>query len=324
MSVSEVIDEQAWDSLVMHNNGHPLQLSGWGKVKKAHGWETHRVQLSGSQWRGAQILLRSLPFPFRSIAYVPRGGAGQWNAQDYDELARYVKTIFGSVCLTIEPDNESIDLSSKWKRSPNHILIPRTLILDLTKTEDELLADISSKRRYDIRKSTTKITRFGTITTKQEFDACLELYHQTAARAGFPLHDDVYYRDIFEMCAEQSCIMAAWGEKDELLAFTWFVVSEQTAFELYSGINDTGQQIRANYGLKWWCITEMRRRGVARYDFNGLLNDGISSFKKSFGSTETILVGSFDASLSPWYGVYSHVLPTGKKISRNMRKLLKR
>lgn len=324
MSIVEITDDTAWDTHVQENDGHPLQLSGWGNVKAVHGWQAHRLQLDGESWHGAQVLLRNLPGPLHSIAFVPRGGVGNWTASDYDELADYIASTFHSVCLTIEPDVTTIDLSKRWRKAPNHIFIPRTLILDLTKTEDELLADINAKRRYDIRKSTKRVDRFDEITTDKDFRVCLELYHQTAARAGFPLHDDTYYHDIFKLCGTQSRIMAAWDENGALLAFTWFVVSDTTAFELYSGISDAGQHMRANYGLKWWCITEMKRAGIERYDFNGLLNDGISTFKKSFGTTETLLVGSFDAPLSPLYAVYARLLPAGKKLNRALHSVLGR
>lgn len=324
MSIAEITDDAQWDHLVNTHHGHATQLSGWGAVKQAHGWQSHHVQIDGSDWAGAQILLRPLPKPFHSLAYIPRGGVGEWTAERYDELVDYCKQTYHSVCLMIEPAEPTVDLSPRWRASPNHIFIPQTLILDLTKSEDELMANIASKRRYDIRKSTKRVTEFSEITTRKDLDACLELYHQTAARAGFALHGDDYYIDIFTKCEGSSRIMAAWNDAHELLAFTWLLTSDQIAFELYSGISDEGQHLRANYGLKWWCITEMRRRGIKQYDFNGLLNDGISSFKRSFGNTEVTLAGSFDAPLSPYYTLYTRVLPLGKRLSRTVRSIIKR
>ena len=60
-----------------------------------------------------------------------------------------------------------------------------------------------------------------------------------------------------------------------MVAFLWFAQSNYTSFELYGGVTETGQKVRANYILKWTAMLEMKKRGVKRYDFNGLLNDGI-------------------------------------------------
>ena len=80
---------------------------------------------------------------------------------------------------------------------------------------------------------------------------------------------------------EHSPVFAAFarsapdGPHDRPVAFVWFAASARTSFELYGGMDDEGQRLRANYGLKWHAITAMRERGVVRYDVDGLLNDGI-------------------------------------------------
>lgn len=63
---------------------------------------------------------------------------------------------------------------------------------------------------------------------------------------------------------------------------TWLAVTA-VAFELYGGSLEEGTRLRANFA-PWHCITEMKREGVREYDFNGLLNDGISTFKRNFAS----------------------------------------
>ena len=68
-------DREQWDEYVLENGGHPLQLWGWGQVKAGHGWEAERVfAIEEDRIVGAaQVLVRKLPFPFKSFAYIPRG-----------------------------------------------------------------------------------------------------------------------------------------------------------------------------------------------------------------------------------------------------------
>lgn len=316
----EITDQEAWDARVRDNGGHPLQLWGWGEVKARHGWRVLRFAFQDKPWAGAQVLLRQLPKGIGTFAYIPRGPVGEWSQDMLDELSVLLKKRCKAIVLSIEPDQEEMIPLKGWKKAKNTVLLAQTLKLDLEKSEEELLADISSKRRYDIRSSTKKIAQFRALTSEEDLEKCLALYKHTARRAGFALHDDDYYHDIHTQLSNNSVILGAWDDQNNLLAFTWFAMSPQVAFELYSGIGDEGQKLRANYGLKWWCIQEMKRRGVRQYDFNGLLNDGISTFKRSFASHETTLVGTYDKPLSPLYTVWSEGLPLAKKIVRTLKK----
>ena len=82
-----------------------------------------------------------------------------------------------------------------------------------------------------------------------------------------------------------------------MLAFVWLARSGATAFELYGGVSAEGQKQRVNYGVKWAALQAMRADGCSRYDFNGLLNDGISDFKKQFAKHENLLLGTWDKPL---------------------------
>ncbi len=103
------------------------------------------------------------------------------------------------------------------------------------------------------------------------------------------------------------------------IAFLWLAISREVVFELYGGMNDEGQHLRANYALKWHAIRTMKKWGIAKYDFNGLLNDGVSTFKQGFANHETMLVGTYDKPLSPLYVVWDTLLPLAKKIIRTVK-----
>ena len=127
-----------------------------------------------------------------------------------------------------------------------------------------------------------------------------------------------------EPSENKKIIKEAFGDKinfkEEMVAFLWPVISDKTSFELYGGVTDLGQKNRANYILKWLTIKQLQSRGVERYDLNGLLNDGISNFKRGFAKHEDILVGTFDYPLSVKYPIWSILLPFGKKIIRKLKR----
>ena len=321
-------DAALWDEVVMDMDGHPLQLWGWGEVKATHGWRAHRVLCIDDDdvvVGGAQILARTLPKPFRRLCYIPRGPI--WHdgseVEVLEALVRYVEQHLPGVVLTIEPDDEELPEIKGWKSSKNTILIPNTLILDLNKGEPELLEDMSKKTRQYIRKSEREALSIRRVRSREDLSGCLELYHETAKRAGFALHNDDYYYDISEQMGESSVVYAAY-EDNKPVAFLWLAVSAKTAFELYGGMNERGQALRANYMLKWHAICKCKEWGIDRYDFNGLLNDGVSTFKRGFASFETTLAGTHDYPLSRWHKAWAKGMPTARKVVQAAKKLARR
>lgn len=315
-------DQSAWDEYIVENHGHPLQLWGWGEVKASHGWRVERIFIEedGKRIGAAQLLIKPLPSVFKALTYIPRGPVAKEQSREgvLKGIADYVQENCGGVAVTIEPDWEEMPQLQGWQKSTNTILIPRTLILDLNKTEDELLADMSKKTRQYIRKSAGDV-EVRRVKSGEELHRCMDLYKLTAQRAGFALHDDQYYYDISEKMGDFSPVFAAFYQ-GEPVAFLWLAISGETAFELYGGMDDKGQELRANYALKWQAIQTMKKWGIHRYDFNGLLNDGVSTFKQGFASKETMLAGTYDKPLSPLYIVWSKGLPVAKKIIRTVKR----
>ena len=326
MKIRELTDKNAWDQLVKSQDGHPLQLWGWGELKSGHNWQARRlVVMDGDkEIGGAQVLQRRLPKPFGSLSYTPRGPFGKLtqSTDGMKLLADYVRQANGGTHLTAEPDLLAVKWGRGWKKTANTILLPRTLILDLDRSDENLLADMTKKTRQYIRKSERSGVEVRTIDGSTELQQVMELYHDTATRAGFALHNDAYYEDCAKLMGDDNVIFGAF-HSEKLVSFVWLAVSQATAFELYGGMNETGQQLRANYTLKWQAIRAMREQGITRYDMNGLLNDGISSFKQGFSNHETMLAGSYDYAFSNWYTVWNRILPFGKKVIRFIKSLRK-
>lgn len=322
ITVETCDSKEQWDDEVLSRGGHPLQLWGWGEVKAAHNWRVERVLVKRDQTviGAAQLLIRSLPKPFNALVYVPRGPVADEKSREavLDELADYAKRTYKGVAISVEPDWVTMPDARGWKQTSNTILIPETLILNLTKTEDELLSEMTKKTRQYIRKSGSEGLEIRKVKGREELAPCLDIYRQTAERAGFGIHDDQYYYDIYDQLGEHSPVFAAFLN-GKPVAFLWLAISKETAFELYGGMDDDGQRLRANYALKWHAITTMKKWGISRYDFNGLLNDGVSTFKRGFASHEDLLAGTYDKPLSPLYAIWSQALPTAKKIVRTIK-----
>jgi lipid II:glycine glycyltransferase (peptidoglycan interpeptide bridge formation enzyme) len=328
MKLIQCQSKPGWDNYILENGGHPLQLWGWGDVKMVHGWDAQRLLLYNDEEEivgAAQVLVRHLPWPMRSIAYIPRGPVVDESnrAELLSSLAKYVKRVYHSVALSIEPDAVEYDVPQGWKKSKHRILPPQTIILDLTKTDAELLNDMSKKTRQYIRKSASEAMVIEKVRSREDLDKCLAIYHATAKKAKFNIHDNQYYYDVFSKLASHSQVFAAYVD-DQPVSFLWLAISADTAFELYGGMNETGQELRTNYALKWNAIRKCKEWGLSRYDFGGLLEGGVTTFKKGWASEETTMAGTFDKKLSVFYRLYGVALPMAKSITRRFKRIFKR
>lgn len=315
-------DKEVWDEYILENGGHPLQLWEWGQVKAGHGWIAERVFAYDEDTivAAAQVLVRRLPSPLRSFAYVPRGPiAKEGAAAEFLELLSIlVKRDHRSVTLSIEPDTVEFTKPAGWVRSTNKILSAETILLDLKKSESDLLADMAKKTRQYIRKSASDV-KIRQVTSREDILACLEVYQHTARRAGFNLHNQQYYLDVFAQLQDFSPIFVAYVD-DQPVSFLWLAISSETAYELYGGMTDLGQELRANYALKWHAIRKVKEWGLRRYDFGGLVAGGVSNFKQNWSSEVTTLAGTFDKPLSPFYVIWSKGLPFAKRAVQTIRR----
>ncbi len=326
-----------WDDFIVESNGHPLQLWSWGQVKADSGWKVERFfgVIEGNTVAAAQVLIRPLPYPFASFAYIPRGPLVLTSATEalpdtdeyanealtaefLDALASFAKREYRSIALSVEPDTELFVASNGWVRSANKVLSAETILLDLNESESSLLAAMVKKTRQYIRKSAAGVN-IRQAKGSEDIQKCLELYKATARRAGFNLHSDQYYQNVFSHMQEFSPVFIAY-EKDEPVAFLWLAISGETAYELYGGVSERGQELRANYALKWHAIRKMKEWGLHRYDFGGLVAGGVTVFKQGWSEGVTVLAGTFDRPLSPLYKVWSKGLPTVKKYLQKIRK----
>lgn len=326
VEIHKVTDKEQWDDYALENGAHPLQLWGWGQLKSQHGWSADRVFIYDEDVLvgAAQMLVRKLPQPLKAFAYVPRGpiaGAG-WKPEYLDELADYAKRHFKAVTLSVEPDSEEFETPKGWVKSSNRILPPRTVLLDLTQNESQLLADMSKKTRQYIRKSAADGIVIKTVRTREELERCLDIYRETAGRAQFALHNEQYYIDVFNSLQDHSPVFAAYYN-DAPVAFLWLAISEKTAYELYGGMSELGSDLRANYALKWYAIRKVKEWGLERYDFGGLINDGVNTFKLSWAVGDTNLAGTFDKPLSGFYSLWNKGLPSAKRLMQRLRALFK-
>ncbi len=333
MKVRTITDEKTWNQLVDRLYGHPLQSYGWGEVKAGYGWMPTRLAFEedGQVVGGAQVLRRKLPQPFASMLYVPRGPfcAPKDRAAVLASLTKWAKAQKGKcVELVCEPEWTTAPSNGRqlgWRATKNHILLPGTVLVDLTQDPDAMLAAMPKTRRQDIKKYLRNGYQLEPAQTDADFRACLDIYKEIAARDKFNLHTDQYYYDIWQKTGKYNRLLMLKSPEDGgVVAFQWALISNGFAFALFAGVGARGRKLRINAGAKWQCMQDLHRDGINRYDLNGLLNDGVDTYKKAFHGEEVHYIGSYELPLSNWYYLYTKALPAGKTLLHALDKIHKK
>ena len=313
-----------WDGIVKAHSGHPLQLSGWGRVKEStSSWQVihaiHQDRVS-NRIDFAQILIHKTPLG--KLGYIPRGqNLSTGLLHELRAVMKRERLFMLRFEPNVDKDKWLIKIGTvnaatpKLQTARDHILLTRTIQLDLTQTPEALLTAMDAKTRQYIRRGERDVALGVRPAAADDLPRILEIYHVTAKRAGFPLHRDIYYQTVLEQMGKANHIFVA-AVDDNVEAFLWCVKTPAVCVELYGGATDTGLRSRANYLLKWQTILAAQNDGCKTYDLNGLLNDGISKFKLGFsGGAETALAPTGDLVANPLlYFLFTTFLPLAKKL----------
>ena len=210
MQLIEITDQTVWDNFVSTSPfGHPLQLWAWGEVKKKNGWEPVRlgVQAGDHLEVAVQLLFWKIPKTKYKLAYVPRGPVIDPLSHDVPKLLESVAVAakaHGAIQLKIEPAWQGVKLPDRWERSKDNVLLAETYCIDLNQEEEALLGNIQSKARQYIRKADREGVSIRRVMESEELSKVMKVYKDTAARAGFALHSEEYYRALREKGGEHN------------------------------------------------------------------------------------------------------------------------
>ena len=181
--------------LSQYPNAHLLQTGEWGELKRDFGWTPVRI-VDGNV--GVQILFRRLPLGF-TIGYIPKANVDQSLLPEIDSVCKTHRAVF----LKIEPDFWEDQKPEAWnlklETSKHNIQPPRTIIIDIKSTEDEILAKMKQKTRYNIRLAEKKGV---TVRAWDDVDSFHKMMLITGGRDGFGIHSLEYYRRAYELCSK--------------------------------------------------------------------------------------------------------------------------
>jgi lipid II:glycine glycyltransferase (peptidoglycan interpeptide bridge formation enzyme) len=312
MKLTVINQEQLNGFLLKQKHSEFLQSWEWGEFQKRIGNKVFRfgIEEDGKLLGGVTLIKKEL-FCGYGYFYAPRmfNLNHEFLFAEIRKLAKEEKCVF----LRYEPNEKLEVISKNLEIGKGKFEIVRTipvqpeksLILDIDKSEDELLRDMHKKTRYNIRLAERNGIRVETlqcnVSTDTDFEQFWKIMKETQERDGFRLHGKEHYRKmLFESENKKSDLqfklfLAKYENK--IIAGSIVAFFGNTATYVHGASSNKHRNLMAPYGLQWQSIKTAKELGCRFYDFFGIDEEkwpGVTRFKKGFGGEAVDYPGTFD------------------------------
>lgn len=294
-----------------------LQTQEWAEIQERDGRKSHRISYGNET---AWLYEHLLPYGFKYL-YGPRV-----SIHDADQFLLKLKEFvqpYGPIFVRLEPEQSfSIHNSAFSTQKAPKLQPQKTVTLNLQKTDEELLAAMHPKTRYNIKVAERHGIRTETRTGLDALDDFYGSLAETATRDGFRLHPKSHYQHLLESNSHQfeNCLFFAYYQ-GELAATALLNFYGGVATYLHGASTYGLRSFMAPYKIHWEMMQEARRRGLATYDFWGIDEakwPGVTRFKRGWGGEE---VRYPEASQIIFRPASFQLYKTASSFARGVRKL---
>lgn len=335
--------QEEWSAaLVALPCAHVLQTWEWGEFKRAWGWRPERLlfERGGRVVAAASVLVRPLPLPGRTICYVAKGPALDYQdgalveqvARALAAYARRARAIFVKIDPDVEmpaPPVEEALRRAGFRPAATQIQMRNTVVVDLRGTEDEVLGRMHHTWRRHIRNAERRGVTVERGAAAEQLDSFYGLYRLTGQRQQFIIRPESYYRAALRALAAGGYAQLFLAHVDGspvagLVAYRF----ARRAWYFYGAWSGEHSNRGPNHLLQWTAMRWAREQGCEQYDMWGApdelterhpvwgmsLSDllklkqppgdhpmwGVYQFKLGFGGRLVRWIGAWDYVASPW------------------------
>ncbi|MEP7287481.1 MAG: peptidoglycan bridge formation glycyltransferase FemA/FemB family protein [Chloroflexota bacterium] len=334
---------------------HILQTEQWGEFKRrSTGWTPDKIVLRDQHDKivGAALVLTRRIGPL-AVMYVPKGPMLDYAdplllnqmLEQLEGLARRRRAIWlkidpdvvaatgvpGEPDATDRPGGQQVMATLKqrgWRYSDSQVQFRNTITVDLTRSEDELLAAMGQGKRRKVRYGPKHgvTTRAATL---DDLPLLYKLYVETGIRDGFLIRPYEYYADEWGVMLRAGLAHAIIAEVGGVAVAHVILFHFGRKCWYFYGASVSDNEMRKLMPtdlLQWEAMRWAKAQGYALYDMWGAPNDfreddpmwGVFQFKRDFGGTVIRHIGAWDyIPFMPLYRLYTEVVP---RILNFMRK----
>ena len=347
-----------WGQVKAKYGWQPIYLA-WdseGKMKEERSLSSFAFHPSAAALVLKRQILRNGFAARLSILYAPKGPLLDWSNESLrnrvlNDLQSFAQKQ-GAIFLKMDPDvvlgieissskDDEIDNNGQvvmselkrkgWMYSSDQIQFKNTVLIDLTPTEEVMLARMKQKTRYNIRLAEKKgvVLRVG---AQEDFGLLYKMYAETSVRDAFVIRDEGYYQTVWKLfmdSSEPTCEPLIAEVDGEPVAAIFVFYFARRAYYVYGMSRNSHREKMPTYLLQWEAMKRAKTRGCKVYDLWGAPDVfdesdsmwGVYRFKEGLGGKVVRTLGAWDYAPNPfWYKLYSEIIPRLLDVMRSRGK----
>ncbi len=309
---------------------HPLQTWEWGEFREKTGLEVVRMGVyEGNMLKAAyQFTLHPIPKLPYTVGYMPKSPAPTPEIlQAIAEFGIKKQTIHmkfePNVYAKVDNYANTQNILSLEKMYLDHgcvrgrpLFTKYSFILDLTKSETDLLNLMKPKTRYNVNIAQKKGVVIEEDNSEEAFEEYLKLTFETTRRQGFYAHDRGYHETMWQSLKPSGMAHLLKAVYDGKTLVTWIVfICNGVMYYPYGASSSQHRNVMASNLMMWEAIKFGKRIGCSKFDMWGSLGSnpnpqdswiGFHRFKEGYGPDLMEFIGSFDLIINrPLYQLYT-------------------
>ena len=249
--------------------------------------------------------------------------------KDIEEQGKKHHCVFVRVRPQLELSDKSLKLMNELglKKAPMYLSVEYAGILNLEKSEEEILAAASQGFRRKLRKAEKEGITVETSTDPAIVKTFYNLEVEHAKRQGFVAFSEDFLTKQFAAFAKNNEVIMYTAKKDgEILAENFMIFYGNEASYHYGVSSPLGTKYSAAPLLHMEAMREARKRGIKRYNLWGIVGldetkhrfYGVSEFKRSFGCEEFKYTPAHDLILNKFKYLLNKTVETIRKKVRHV------
>ena len=261
------IDDRDWEQLQEQLGGHLLQSAPWAKFQAAMGRKlAGRVKVEGGSAQA--FLMSEAGIKYLWVPYGPtvadKTGAkllerSTWQSSGVDFIR------FEPMGAVREPELLQAGAIPSMELNPAH-----TMLIDLTKSEEELRGDLTAGHRNAINGAARRGLSFE-LGDETDVTRLLDFIHQTGRRKHFRPHPDSYYQQMMKVLGPAGVAkiyVAKHGGRTIAVAVVFDY--QGTRIYAHAAADPAARQLQAAVPLVWYLLLEAKQAGMKQLDLWGV------------------------------------------------------
>lgn len=240
------------------------------------------------------------------------------------------------------------------RKAPMHLHAEHTIIIDLAKSEDQLMSDMRRQTRYEVRRSAKLGIKVRWSNSEEIFKEFHRIQTQTAERQHFiPPSLDMLMAERQAFCQnnqdgqksdqnnddahtdragidgasiDNARIYIAETPEGEPIAYGLILIDGREADYFEAASTDLNHKLPGAYALQWQVIQDLKQLGMKRYNLWGIAPPNqpehryakVTTFKKGFGGEVVEFVPAQDLIIDKLRYQFNLAVETLRKKARHL------